>query len=86
MTDAMPCLRCITCHAQAPYTHPWDPSLRPATDFLPLTTGIAADNTTGDEPSQIHLTIAGPNAISVNWATGRAKVQSGLAYKASISY
>ena len=59
---------------QAPYTQPWDPRLRPATDFLPLTTGIAADNTTGNEPSQIHLTIAGPNAISVNWATGKAKV------------
>ncbi|CAL5218603.1 g300 [Coccomyxa viridis] len=60
-----------------PYTHPWDTSLRPATDFLPLTTGIAADNTTGNEPSQIHLTIAGPNAISVNWATGQAKTGKG---------
>ncbi|CAK0736397.1 hypothetical protein CVIRNUC_000740 [Coccomyxa viridis] len=60
-----------------PYTHPWDSSLRPATDFLSLTSGIAADNTTGDEPSQIHLTIAGPNAISVNWASDKAKTGKG---------
>ena len=59
---------------QTPYTAPVDPTLRPETDFLPLNSGITADNSTGNEPSQIHLTIAGPNAISVNWATGKYKV------------
>ncbi len=38
---------------QNPVTVPWDPSLRPATDFLSLTDGLAADNTTGNEPSQV---------------------------------
>ena len=61
-------------YLQTPYTAPVDPALRPETDFLPLDSGITADNYTGNEPSQIHLTIAGPNAISVNWATGKYKV------------
>ena len=61
-------------HLQTPVTIPFDPTLRPKTDFLPLDAGITADNSTGNQPTQIHLTIAGPNAISVNWATGRYKV------------
>ena len=61
-------------YLQTPYTAPVNPALRPETDFLPLDSGITADNSTGNEPSQIHLTIAGPNAISVNWATGKYKV------------
>ncbi|CAK0783284.1 hypothetical protein CVIRNUC_006483 [Coccomyxa viridis] len=64
-------------YLQTPYTAPVDPVLRPETDFLPLDSGITADNSTGNEPSQIHLTIAGPNAISVNWATGKYKTGQG---------
>jgi hypothetical protein len=41
------------CWAQKPITVPWDPSLRPKTDFLPLDSGLTADNTTGNEPSQV---------------------------------
>ena len=59
---------------QAPYTAPVDPTLRPETDFLPLDSGLTADNSTGNQPTQIHLSIAGPNAISVNWASGKYKV------------
>ena len=40
--------------AQEPITVPWDPSLRPRTNFLPLNSGLTADNTTGNEPSQVH--------------------------------
>ncbi|BDA44108.1 Purple acid phosphatase 15 [Coccomyxa sp. Obi] len=62
---------------EKPVTIPWDPSLRPSTTFLPLTEGLAADNTTGNEPSQIHLSVAGPNAVSVSWASQKAKVGKG---------
>ncbi len=39
--------------AQKPYTAPWDPSLRPSTAFLPLDAGQTADNSTGNQPSQV---------------------------------
>ncbi|KAK9915866.1 hypothetical protein WJX75_005427 [Coccomyxa subellipsoidea] len=60
-----------------PITVPWDSTLRPNTTFLSLTEGLAADNSTSDQPSQIHLSVAGRNAVSVNWASQKAKVGKG---------
>ena len=38
---------------QTPVTIPYDTTLRPATDFLPLDEGITAAPTSENEPSQV---------------------------------
>ncbi|KAK9826440.1 hypothetical protein WJX81_005915 [Elliptochloris bilobata] len=62
---------------QEPYTAPFDPSLRPSTHFLPLNEGETADNSTGSQPSQVHLSVGGPGSVLVLWASGKAKTGKG---------
>ena len=63
-------------------TVPFDRTLRPETNYLvfdnlnnygPIDIRVA-DNYTGNQPSQIHLSLAGPNSYWVMWATGQGRV------------
>jgi len=55
------------CGAQAPYTAPFDPALRPSTHFLPLNEGATADNTTGNAPSQACPRAPGCTGLGAWW-------------------
>ncbi|KAK9917889.1 hypothetical protein WJX75_009307 [Coccomyxa subellipsoidea] len=70
---------------QPPVTISFDRSLRPETTYLvfdnlnnygPIDIRVA-DNYTGNQPSQIHLSLAGANSYWVMWATGQGKIGTG---------
>ena len=64
--------------AQKPYTAPWDPSLRPSTAFLPLDAGPTADNSTGNQPSQVCNLRA--------WQLPRSRQRAAAAWLAACTY
>ncbi|CAL8465061.1 g4596 [Coccomyxa elongata] len=64
-------------------TVPFDRTLRPETNYLifdninnygPIDIRVA-DNYTGNQPNQIHLSLAGPKSYWVMWATGQGRVR-----------
>lgn len=60
-----------------PITRPFDHRLQTGSDDLPLDHPRLQRTAAQYEPEQIHLALAGPQAIAVSWSTGNATLQLG---------
>ncbi|KAK9824390.1 hypothetical protein WJX72_009944 [[Myrmecia] bisecta] len=72
------CAPLLSTDIQTPITIPYDPALRPATEFRPLNDPTLPDaNAPASQPTEVHLSPAGPNAMTVHWSTGAYKIGKG---------